>query len=69
MDRLLSIDEAAEYLGGLSKWTIHAWLGKGKLRKTKAGRRTMLRESDLEAFVSGCNPEPIQATKVRQLAR
>lgn len=48
MDALLSVDEAARKLGGLSKYTIHAWLSSGKLRRTKVGSRTMIRESELE---------------------
>ena len=50
MDNLLSVDEAARKLGGLSKYTIHAWLSSGKLRRTKVGSRTMIRESELERF-------------------
>ncbi|CAN5553828.1 hypothetical protein BH10ACI4_BH10ACI4_33760 [soil metagenome] len=48
MDALLSVDEAARRLGGLSKYTIQAWLSTGKLRRTKLGSRTMIRESELE---------------------
>jgi excisionase family DNA binding protein len=44
-------------LGGVSKWTIHAWLKTGKLRRTKVGSRTMIRQCDLEAFLAGCNPQ------------
>ena len=51
MDTLLSIEEAARRLGGLSKWTIHAWLAKGKLRRTKVGSRTMIRESELARVI------------------
>jgi excisionase family DNA binding protein len=47
MERLYSVEGAARKLGGLSKWTIHSWLSKGKLRRTKVGRRTMIRESEL----------------------
>jgi len=47
MDNLYSVDEAARLLGGLSKYTIHAWLSSGKLQRTKVGRRTMIRESEL----------------------
>lgn len=57
MDALLSVDDAARRLGGLSKYTIHAWLSKGRLRRTKVGNRTMIRESDLQAFVDKCNPQ------------
>ena len=61
MDALLSVEEAARKLGGLSKYTIHAWLSKGRLRRTKVGNRTMIRESDLQAFIDECNPEaPIE---------
>lgn len=55
METLLSVEEAARKLGGLSKYTIHAWLSKGKLRRTKVGSRTMIRQSDLEAFIARCN--------------
>jgi excisionase family DNA binding protein len=51
MDALLSVDEAARRLGGLSKYTIQAWLSSGKLRRTKVGSRTMIRESELERVI------------------
>lgn len=56
-EKLYSVEGAAAFLGGISKWTVHAWLAKGKLRRTKVGSRTMIRESDLQAFVTGCNPQ------------
>lgn len=51
MDTLLSIEEVARKLGGLSKYTIHAWLSKGKLQRTKVGSRTMIRESELHRVI------------------
>lgn len=51
MEALLSIEEAARKLGGISKWTVHAWLAKGKLRRTKVGSRTMIRESELQRVI------------------
>lgn len=51
LEALLSIEEAARKLGGLSKYTIHAWLSKGKLQRTKVGSRTMIRESELERVI------------------
>jgi len=51
LDTLLSIEEAARRLGGLSKYTVHAWLSKGKLRRTKVGSRTMIRESELQRVI------------------
>ena len=47
-DRLFSVKGAAAYLGGLSPYTISAWLSQGKLRRVKVGSRTMLRQSELE---------------------
>jgi excisionase family DNA binding protein len=62
MEALLSIEEAARRLGGLSKYTIHAWLSKGKLQRTKVGSRTMIRESELKRVVEegGKSPAPGQ---------
>ena len=54
-DQLLSIEEAAKRLGGLSKWTIHAWLSQGRLRRTKVGGRTMIRESELQKVIKDEN--------------
>jgi excisionase family DNA binding protein len=51
MDELFSVEEAAKRLGGLSKYTIHAWLSSGKLQRTKVGSRTMIRESDLASVI------------------
>ena len=64
---LMSVEQAAARLGGISKWTVYAWLAKGKLRRTKVGARTMIRESDLQAFISSCNPEhPTQGNAARE---
>ena len=51
MENLLSVEEAARRLGGISKWTVHAWLSQGKLQRTKVGGRTMIRESELARVV------------------
>jgi len=50
-DVLLSVPEAAKRLGGISPWTVHAWLAKGKLRRTKVGSRTMIRASELARVI------------------
>jgi len=51
MDSLLSINEAAIRLGGVSVWTVRSWLAKGRLRRTKVGSRTMIRESELSRVI------------------
>lgn len=59
-ENLLSVAEAARRLGGLSKWTIHAWLSSGRLQRTKVGARTMIRESELAKVIEdgGKSPSP-----------
>ena len=60
MDKLFSVEGAGKYLGGLSKWTINGWLSQGKLRRTKVGSRTMIRESELQKMIDdgGKSPAP-----------
>lgn len=50
-ERLHSIENAAEFLGGISPSTIRGWLTQGKLTRVKVGRRTMVRESELLALI------------------
>lgn len=68
MEMLYSVEEAAKILGGVSKWTIHAWLSQGKIKKTKVGSRTMIRESELEAFLAECNKRSNEANPHAQEA-
>lgn len=51
-DKLLSIEHAAAYLGGISIWTVRAWLTQGRLRKTKIGGRTMIKKSELDRMIT-----------------
>lgn len=51
MDALVSVEEAAKLLGGISKWTVHAWLSQGRLRRVKVGSRTMIHESELQKVI------------------
>jgi hypothetical protein len=60
--KLHSIESAAEFLGGLSPWTIRAWLSQGKLTRVKVGSRTMLREQEL---IDMARPETPAQTAVR----
>jgi len=56
LEKLYSVEQAAQKLGGVSPWTIQAWLSQGRLRRTKVGRRTMIAESELERFIRSNNP-------------
>ena len=69
MDTLLSVEEAARKLGGISKWTVHAWLAKGKLRRTKVGARTMVSESALQDFIAACNGQSVPDVTEHETAR
>ena len=51
MDKLFSIERAAQLLGGISHWTVRCWLRDRKLRRTKVGARTMVAESELRRFL------------------
>jgi len=60
VENLISVEEAAKRLGGISKWTVHAWLSQGKMQRTKVGGRTMIRESELLKVIDdgGRSPAP-----------
>jgi excisionase family DNA binding protein len=68
MDELLSVDEAARRLGGLSKYTIHAWLSSGKLRRTKVGSRTMIRASELQRVIEDGGKSPVIRSHMTEVA-
>ena len=59
LEDLLSVTEAARRLGGISKWTIHAWLSQGRLQRTKVGGRTMIRESELAKVIEDGGKSPV----------
>lgn len=52
MENLYPVEEVARKLGGVSVYTVHAWLSSGKLKRTKIGARVMVRESELERFIA-----------------
>jgi excisionase family DNA binding protein len=58
MDNLLSVSEVSRRLGGISKWTVYAWLSQGRLERTKVGGRTMIRESELEKVIERGGKSP-----------
>jgi len=58
MDDLLSVEEVARRLGGISIWTVRAWLSQGRLMRTKVGGRTMVRESELQKVMEDGGKSP-----------
>jgi len=55
IDTLFPVPEAARRLGGVSPWTVRAWLTQGKLKRTKVGGRTMVSERAIAEFLAKCN--------------
>ncbi len=58
LEKLYSVPEAAKFLGGISKWTVHAWLSQGRLHRVKVGSRTMIRESELAKVIEDGSKSP-----------
>jgi excisionase family DNA binding protein len=59
LEKLFSVKDAAEALGGISKWTIHNWLSKGRIQRTKVGGRTMIRQSELQKMIQNGGKSPM----------
>jgi excisionase family DNA binding protein len=51
LDRLLSIEQAAEVLG-VSVWTLRKWISDGKIRSAKLGSRRLIPVSELRRFIN-----------------
>lgn len=66
VENLLSVKEAAKQLG-ISKYTVEAWLSKKKLQRTKVGRRTMIRESELEKVLVDGGQSPAASWQVKHV--
>jgi excisionase family DNA binding protein len=67
MEALISVEEAARRLGGISKWTVHAWLSQGRLQRTKVGSRTMIRESELARVIEDGGKSPARVHLGREV--
>ena len=64
--RLMNVAAAAEYLGGISRWTLYDLVAKEQLKPVKLpsvkyqsrrGRRLLFDRSDLDAFIEKCKRE------------
>lgn len=58
--RLMNIDAAAAYLGGVSVWTVHKWVANGDLQpvtlpsvkyQSRRNRRLLFDRADLDLFI------------------
>jgi len=69
MGKLHSIESAAQFLGGVSPWTIRRWLSDSKLTRVKVGSRTMVREDELIAMAKPETPAQAAARNSRRELR
>ena len=54
---LLTMDEAAVALGGLSKAGVYRLIRQGRLKKVKVGSRTFISTAELERYVASLEDE------------
>ena len=57
LEPLYSVTEAARMLGGISRFTVYAWMNRGLLERTRVGGRVMVRESSLLKLLEQGNRE------------
>jgi len=57
LEPLYSVREAAKMLGGVSRFTVYAWVNRGLLERTRVGGRVMVRESSLLKLLEQGNRE------------
>jgi excisionase family DNA binding protein len=50
MDKFISVAEAARQLG-VSFWTVYRWVRAGRINSLYLGRRRIIAEKDMEAFI------------------
>jgi excisionase family DNA binding protein len=63
LEPLYSVTEAARKLGGVSKFTVYAWMARGILERTRVGGRVMVRESSLLKLLEQGNKQEPTANK------
>ena len=62
MEKLWTAAQTADYLH-VSKYTIYKWLAQGKLQRSKAGGRTLIREAEIMNLIED---EPRHGSSVAQ---
>jgi excisionase family DNA binding protein len=63
LEALYSVQEAAKKLGGVSKFTIYAWLSKGILERTPVGGRVMVKESSMLKLIQQSSKKNVKGGK------
>jgi hypothetical protein len=68
-DKLYPVPDAAGELGNVSVWAIYKWFAEGRLKRTKVGTRSMVKGSDMQAFIDSCNAKPAEPKSARPKRR
>ena len=58
-ERLLTIEEVCQKLGGVKPWTIRCWVSQRKIPYTKVGRLTRFPETQINAWIMSNTHAPI----------
>jgi excisionase family DNA binding protein len=66
---LLTVDEAAERLGGIARSTLYAAMGTGAVRAVSVGGRRFVPSSEIDRIAEGREPERQQASGRRRVAK
>ncbi len=59
LETLYSVADAGRMLGGVSKFTIYAWMSRGLLERARVGGRVMVRESSLLKLLERSNQQGV----------
>lgn len=57
---LLNVKQAQEYLGGVSRWTVHRAVKARELPPTRLGKRILFAKADLDSFIQAHRPRGIR---------
>jgi excisionase family DNA binding protein len=63
-DKLLDIEATQEQLGGLGRTTVFELIRAGKLRSVKVGKRRMIPQSQIDAYIAGLLDQPTAGSDV-----
>jgi len=59
MDRLLTLDEVREQLGGIGRTLVFDLIKHQRLPSVKVGRRRLVKESDLKRYIKALDHKPV----------
>jgi excisionase family DNA binding protein len=60
-EKLLTIDEVCQKLGGVRPWTVRSWVSQRRIPYTKVGRLTRFPESKINDWINENTHAPSRA--------